>query len=70
MTCQMPDEYELTRSQADHIRTDLANLEIGQEFPMQQLARQPTRKDMWRAALIGMLGGSALTLSLALAFWH
>jgi hypothetical protein len=68
MTCQMPDEYELTRSQADHIRTDLANLEIGQEFPMQQLAGSQRAKIC--GALIGMLGGSALTFSLALAFWH
>jgi hypothetical protein len=29
-----------------------------------------TRGDLARAALVGMLGGSALTILLAFAFWH
>jgi len=55
--------------QADQIRTDIANVEIGLEMIMAQLARMPTRKELWRAALTGILGGSALTIALAFAFW-
>jgi hypothetical protein len=40
------------------------------ELIMARLARMPTRAELWRAALMGMLGGSALTISLALVFWH
>jgi hypothetical protein len=56
----MADEQSLALRQADQIRTDSANVEIGLEMIMAQLARMPTRKELWRAALMGMLGGSAL----------
>jgi hypothetical protein len=35
---------------------------------MAQVTGLPTRKELWRAVLMGMLGGSALTTVLALAF--
>jgi hypothetical protein len=64
----MPDEHSLTLRQADQIRTDIANLDSDIEMILAQVARLPTRKELWRAALLGMLGGSALTTVLALAF--
>jgi hypothetical protein len=54
--------------QADQLRTDIANVESGLEIIMDQIARLPTRKELWRTALLGMLGGSPLTTVLALAF--
>jgi hypothetical protein len=41
--------------QANQARTDIANLEIGQELLMQQIARLPTRADLARAAF-GVIG--------------
>ena len=56
--------------QADQARSDFAAIEDDFQFIMAQLARLPTPKELWRVGLLGMLGGSALTVSLALAFWH
>ena len=36
---------------ADQLRTDIANLECGQEFLMQQINRLPTAWDLWRERL-------------------
>ena len=36
---------------ADQLRTDIANLECGQEFLMQQINRLPTARDLWRERL-------------------
>jgi hypothetical protein len=63
----MPDEQSLALRHADQIRTDIANVEIGLEMIMAQPTRMPTRKEVWRAALIGMLGGSASIARRALA---
>jgi hypothetical protein len=38
------------------------------ELIMKRLARMPTKEDLWRAVLLGMLGGACLTQLLALAF--
>ena len=65
----MPDEHSPALRQADQLRTDIANVESGLEMIMAQLARLPSRKELWRVGLIGMLGGSALTTVLALAFF-
>ena len=35
---------------------------------MARLARMPTREDLWRAAVIGMLGGGCFVECLALLF--
>jgi len=52
----MPDlDSSFVLRQADQARTDIANLEIGQEFLMQQIARLPTRADLARAAF-GVIG--------------
>ena len=52
-----PDEHMLALRQVDQLRTDMANLEVGQEFLMQQINRLPIARDLWRAAtLIGLIG--------------
>ena len=52
-----PDEHMLALRHVDQLRTDVANLEAGQEFLMQQINRLPTARDLWRAAtLIGLIG--------------
>jgi hypothetical protein len=56
--------------QIDQARGDLYGIADDLDFIKIQLARLPTRKALWRAALMGTLSGSALTISLALAFWH
>jgi hypothetical protein len=68
----MPDddpERRLTLRQANQARDDFAAILDELEFVNAQLARLPTRKELWRAALMGMLGGSALTIAVALAFF-
>jgi len=64
----MPDEHPLALRQADQLRTDIANVESGLEIIMEQIARLPTRKELWRAGLMGMLGGACLVQTLALLF--
>jgi len=57
----MSDERSLTLRQADHLRTDIANLESGLEVIMAQLARQPTRGDLAKTALGLMFCTSVIT---------
>jgi hypothetical protein len=66
----MPDEHPPTSRQADQLRTDVANVESGLEVIMEQVARLPTRTELWRAVLMGMLGGSAVTTVLGLFFLY
>jgi hypothetical protein len=66
----MPNEYPLALRQADQARTDFALIENHLQFLAGQFAAIPTRKELWRLALLAMLSGSALTISLAMAFWH
>ena len=54
---------------ADQLRTDIANLECGQEFLMQQLNRLPTRADLARAKLGGMFCTAVLVLLGIAVFW-
>ena len=57
MPGRSPDEHMLALRQVDQLRTDIANLEAGHEFLMQQINRLPTARDLWRAAtLIGLIG--------------
>ena len=58
----MPDEHSLTSRQADRLRTDVANVESGLEVIMEQVARLTTREERWGSVLMGMPGGSALTI--------
>jgi len=65
----MPEkDIRLALRQVDQLRTDIANLECGQEFLMQQINRLPTARDLWRAitlialvaAVLGIVGIEAL----------
>jgi hypothetical protein len=51
------NKHMLALCQVDQLRTDMANLEAGQEFLMQQIDRLPTAQDLWRATTqIGLIG--------------
>jgi len=66
----VPNPYDLALRQADQIRTDIANLEVGQEFLMQQINRLPIARDLWRAAtLIGLIGAVLGIVGIE-AFWR
>ena len=54
----MPDEEQLSLRQADQIRGDLYGIQDDLDFIKVQLAQLPTRNEVWRAAMLGMLGGS------------
>ena len=49
----MPDEDTacLALRTADQLRTDIANLECGQEFLVQRVNSLPTASDLWRERL-------------------
>jgi hypothetical protein len=51
----------LALGQVDQLRTDMANLEVGQEFLMQQINRLPTAGDLWRASTLIRLIGAVKT---------
>jgi hypothetical protein len=52
----MPDQLSLR--QANQIRGDLYGIQDSLDFIKVQLARLPTRNEVWRAAMLGMLGGA------------
>ena len=64
----MPDEHDLSLHQADQIRGDLYGLQDDLDFIKVQLARLPTRNEVWRAAMLGMLGGAVAAVTLIEAF--
>jgi hypothetical protein len=66
----MPDDRSFTLQQVHGARTDFALLADDIDFLKKQLARLPRRAYVSRVALLAMLSGSALTISLAMAFWH
>jgi hypothetical protein len=67
----MPNDSEryLTLRQADQARTDFAIIEDDLEAIYARVARLPSRGELWRACLIGMLGGTVLTTALGFAFF-
>jgi hypothetical protein len=64
----MPDEMPFTFRQADQARADLALIEGELEAIHKRLSQLPTRNEMWRAALMGMLGGAVAAVTLIEAF--
>jgi hypothetical protein len=60
----------LTLRQADQLRTDIANLESGQEFIMQQINRLPSARDLWRAATLIALVAAVLGIVGIEALWR
>jgi hypothetical protein len=57
----MSDERTFTLHQVDQARTDFAIIEGDLEAIYARVARLPSRGELWRVCLIGMLGGSVLT---------
>jgi hypothetical protein len=49
-------------------RDDFAALQDDLDFIKAQLARLPTRNEVWRAAMLGMLGGAVAAVTLIEAF--
>jgi hypothetical protein len=66
----MPEDPEryLTLRQADQARTDFAIIEDELEAIYARVARLPSRREVWRVCLIGMVGGTVLTTALGFAF--
>jgi hypothetical protein len=64
----MPDEDQLSLRQADQIRGDLYGLQDDLDFIKVQLARLPTKNEVWRAAMLEMLGGAVSAVTLIEAF--
>jgi hypothetical protein len=64
----MPDDRSFTLRQVDQARGDLYAIQEDLDFIKVQLARLPTRNDVWRAAMLGMLGGAVAAVTLIEAF--
>ena len=63
-----PEEEYLSLRQADQIRGDLYGIQDDLDFIKVQLSHLPTRNDVWRAAMLGMLGGAVAAVTLIEAF--
>jgi len=64
----MPDEDQLSLRQADKIRGDLYAIQDELDFIKVQLAHLPTRREVWQAAMFGMIGGAVAAVALIEAF--
>jgi hypothetical protein len=68
----MPDDTEirLALREAGQLRTDIDNLECGQQLVMQQITRLPTAADLWRAAMLIAFVAAVLDIVGIEALWH
>ena len=66
----MTDERTFTLHQVDQARTDFAIIEDELEAIYARLARVPTRVEMARTALMGMIGGAGLVILWIEVFWR
>jgi hypothetical protein len=66
----MPYQNILALQQADQARTDFALIESNLEFIAGQLAKQPTRGDLAKAALGIIFCSAILTTLLVWIAWH
>ena len=57
-----------TLRQADQARADFAIIEGELEAIHRRLSQLPTRNEVWRAAMLGMLGGAVAAVTLIEAF--
>jgi len=64
----MTDEHAFTLRQSDQVRSDLFAIQDDLDFIKVQLARLPTRNEVWRAAMLGMLGGAVAAVTLIETF--
>jgi hypothetical protein len=62
------DEDQLSLRQADQIRGDLYGIQDDIDLIKHQIARLPTKNEVWRAAMLGMLGGAVAAVILIEAF--
>ena len=60
----MPAERPFTLRQIDQARGDLYALQDNLDFIKVQFAQSPTRNEVWRAAMLGMLGGAVAAVTL------
>lgn len=66
----MPDlETRLMLRRADQLRTDIANLECGEEFLMQRVTAVPSARDLLRAITLIALVAAILGVAGIDAFW-
>jgi hypothetical protein len=63
----MPDD-PFTLRQVDQARTDFAIIETELEAIHKRLGQLPTRREVWQAAMLGMLGGAVAAVTLIEAF--
>ena len=66
-TGRMPAD-PFTLRQADQARTDFAIIEDELEAIHRRLSQLPTRREVWQAAMLGMLGGAVAAVTLIEAF--
>ena len=68
----MPDDpaTRLALRQVDQLRTDIADLECGQEFIMQRINALPSARDLWRAITLIALVAAVLGIVVIEAFWR
>jgi hypothetical protein len=66
----MPDAHMLTLRQTDQARTDFALIESNLEFIAAQLAKQPTRGDLAKAALGIIFCTAVFTTLFVWLAWH
>ena len=59
-----------TLRQADQARGDLYAIHDDLDLIKHQFARLPTRNKVWRAAMLGMIGGAVAAVTLIEAFAH
>jgi hypothetical protein len=57
-----------TLRQVDQARSDFAIIEDELEAIHKRLSQPPTRNEVWRAAMLGMLGGAVAAVTLIEAF--
>jgi len=62
----MPDENAFTLRQVDQARADFAA--VLDELVKALFARLTTRREVWRVALMGVVGGASLMQTLAFIF--
>jgi hypothetical protein len=66
--CGVPDDRSFTLRQVDQAPGDLYAIQDDLDFIKAQLARLPTRHEVWRAAMLGMIGGAVAAVTLVEAF--
>jgi hypothetical protein len=60
----MDEDDQLSLRQADQARADLYALQDDLDFIKVQLSLLPRRNELWRAAMLGMLGGAVAAVIL------